>query len=71
MTIVDDKYLAAKFGVQPVTIRRAAKARKIPCLRLSRKIIRFDLDAVLAAMGKCTAPVSPAGTAETGSTDMA
>jgi predicted site-specific integrase-resolvase len=71
MAIVDDRQLAAEFCVKPITIRRAARAGKIPYLRLSRKIIRFDMDAVRAAMGKCPgAPAPRPETSETGSTDM-
>lgn len=42
--------LADRLGVSPSTIRVWVRERRIPCLRANRKVIRFELDAVLRAL---------------------
>jgi excisionase family DNA binding protein len=42
--------LAKQLKVSPSTVRAWARAGRIPVLRLSRKAIRFDLDAVMRAV---------------------
>jgi excisionase family DNA binding protein len=43
--------VAAVLRLKPTTIYRLARQGKIPSFKLSRKTIRFDLDAVLEAVG--------------------
>jgi excisionase family DNA binding protein len=52
--------LAYRLGVKPGTIREWHRAGRIPCRRLSRKVLRFDLAAVLAALesSRDTRPVT-------------
>jgi len=42
--------LAGRLGVKPGTIREWHRAGRIPSRRLSRKVLRFDLTAVLSAL---------------------
>jgi excisionase family DNA binding protein len=42
--------LAQRLRLRPSTIRRWAQENIIPALRLSGKVIRFDLDEVLTAL---------------------
>ncbi|TWT43952.1 Helix-turn-helix domain protein [Phycisphaerae bacterium RAS1] len=42
--------LAERLRVSPETIREWARRGDIPSVRLSRKAIRYDADAVLAAL---------------------
>jgi excisionase family DNA binding protein len=42
--------LGKRFRVAPDTVREWARRGSIPTVRLSRKVIRFDLQAVLAAL---------------------
>jgi excisionase family DNA binding protein len=49
--ILTAEKLARRLEVTPDTIRGWARAGKIPTIRLSRKVIRFDLHAVMAALG--------------------
>ncbi len=42
--------LAIRLGVKPGTIRQWSRSGRIPVRRLSPKILRFDLAAVLAAL---------------------
>jgi excisionase family DNA binding protein len=42
--------VAAKLGVAPRTVLVWAKRGKIPCERLTRRTIRFEFSAVLAAI---------------------
>lgn len=47
--------LAVLLSVDPETVRRMAHARKVPCYRLQlrgRVSFRFDVEAVLAALGR-------------------
>jgi len=49
--IVDDKELAKILGItDPVILRKAANSGRIPSLRLTKKIIRFNVGDVLAAL---------------------
>lgn len=54
MTAPDDLLtrpeLAARLGVRPDTIARWTRAGRIPARRLSPKVVRYDLAAVLAAL---------------------
>lgn len=38
--------VARRFGVSVPTVRRWVRERRIPCIRVSRRVIRFDLAAV-------------------------
>jgi excisionase family DNA binding protein len=42
--------LAERLHVSPDTLRRWARRGRIPVIRASTKVLRFDLDAVLAAL---------------------
>jgi excisionase family DNA binding protein len=42
--------LAARLRVRPCTIQRWTRRGRLPAVRLSAKIIRYDLAAVLAAL---------------------
>ncbi len=42
--------LAAILGVSTHTVRHWARTGRIPCLRVGQKTLRFDRDAVLAAI---------------------
>lgn len=42
--------IAKRVKVSPTTIRSWTRRGLIPAVRLSRKVIRFNLDAVLAAV---------------------
>ncbi len=42
--------LATKIGVRPDTVKLWARKGMIPAIRISPKVIRFDLSAVLAAL---------------------
>lgn len=46
--------LAERLRVRPGTVREWARRGVIPRLALSPKVIRFELDAVLAALAKRT-----------------
>jgi len=48
--LVTTRDLADFLGVTADTIRRWARAGRIPCLRVGQKTLRFDRDAVLAAI---------------------
>lgn len=47
--------LAVRLRVSPDTVRAWARRGAIPSLRPSPKVIRFDLDAVLAALSPAPA----------------
>ncbi len=40
--------LARRLGLRPDTVRQWARKRRIPAIRLSPKVIRFDLDKVMS-----------------------
>lgn len=42
--------LAHRLGVRPSTVQRWHRAGLIPSTRLTAKVIRFDLEAVIAAL---------------------
>jgi excisionase family DNA binding protein len=42
--------LAQKLHVQPRTIQAWARAGRIPCVKLSAKVVRFEWEAVLTAL---------------------
>ena len=48
--LVTPEGLAAELSLKPRTIREWALKGKIPCLRISPKVLRFDLDEVLASL---------------------
>lgn len=54
--------LAKRLRVSPETVRAWARRGRIPTLRLSRKAIRYNLEAALAALS--TAPAKGAGHGE-------
>lgn len=43
--------VAARLNLRPVTVLRWANDGRIPSIRLSSTVIRFDWDAVLEALG--------------------
>jgi excisionase family DNA binding protein len=48
--LVTTRELAAVLGVTTDTIRGWARSGRIPCLRVGQKTLRFDREAVLAAI---------------------
>jgi len=50
---VDANTIAKKYSVSGRYILKLAAERRIPCLRLGSKCVRFDLDAVAEAFGAC------------------
>ncbi|MBL9030858.1 MAG: helix-turn-helix domain-containing protein [Phycisphaerae bacterium] len=48
--LVTTRELAAVLGVTADTIRGWARSGRIPCLRVGQKTLRFDREAVLAAI---------------------
>ena len=44
--------IAEEIGVQPSTIRTWVREGKIPALRITGKVVRFDRDDVIAALKK-------------------
>ncbi len=50
MRLITTRELAERLGLQPDTIRRWARARRIPALRIGEKTLRFDLAEVIAAL---------------------
>jgi excisionase family DNA binding protein len=40
--LLDVDQAAAVVGVHPVTLYRWARARRIPCVRIGARVIRFD-----------------------------
>lgn len=35
--------VAQLFGVTPATVRRWVRERRVPCIRVSRRVLRFNL----------------------------
>lgn len=48
--LVTTRELAAELGVTADTIRGWARSGRIPCMRVGQKTLRFDREAVLAAI---------------------
>ncbi len=48
--LLDSADLAARLGVSPDTIRRWAREGRIPAIRVSRKVVRYQLDRVIACL---------------------
>ena len=48
--IVKTKELARRLDVKPATVRRWAQAGLIPVMRVSAKVIRFDVAEVMRAL---------------------
>lgn len=42
--------LARRFNVSPETVRAWGRSGRIPTLRLSRKVVRYDVAAVMKAL---------------------
>lgn len=53
--LLTSRELAKRLRVSPETIRAWARRGHIPTLRLSRKAIRYNLEAVLAALSAAPA----------------
>ena len=49
--LITTSELAERLGVTSDTIRKWTREGRIPCLRVGRKTLRFDLAAVLDALG--------------------
>jgi len=43
--------VAKRLRVKPTTVLHWTRSGRIPAIRVSRKIIRFDFDAILAVLG--------------------
>jgi hypothetical protein len=51
-TLVDDLEVARAIGVPVAYVGRLRRARKIPFVQLGHRTIRYDLDAVIRAIGR-------------------
>jgi excisionase family DNA binding protein len=51
--------LAARLRVRPRTVQQWARRGRIPTVRLSAKVIRFNFDAVLLALQSRSEEVQP------------
>ena len=49
-TLHDSHQLGLRLGVRSETIRSWARQGRIPCIRITGKVIRFDWEDVLAAL---------------------
>ncbi len=49
-TLLTKAECAAFLGIKPRTLEKYLGLRRIPCIRLSQKVVRFDLDDVLSAL---------------------
>lgn len=52
--LVDSDEVARRFGVTVGTVNRWVREGVIPCIRPSRRIVRFDLQAVEQAVTKAS-----------------
>ncbi len=50
MGILTKEELAVILGLSPITVSRWGRSGKIPCLKLSGRVVRYDLKAVEAAI---------------------
>lgn len=57
-SLISAELLASQLGVTPRTVRDWARKGKIPCVRISPKVIRFNPEAVLRTF---THPAIPQG----------
>ena len=53
-SLITTAELAERFQVTPTTIRQWVRDRRIPAIKVSRRIIRFDLQDVLATLKAST-----------------
>jgi len=53
--LVTSETLARRLNLRPSTIRRWARAGIIPCLKLSGKVVGFDVEVVESALRKIAA----------------
>ena len=51
-TLVDARAVARRFGVTRGTVRKWVRERRIPCIRASRRVVRFRIDEVEAAVAQ-------------------
>ena len=58
---VRDTAIAAEWGVEPVTVRRWRKRGLIPFVRVGRRVVRYDPQAVREALESLTAKEQDAG----------
>lgn len=56
--LVNASVIANRYGVSPDTVVRWARERRVPCVRPSRRVLRFCIDDVDAAL------FQPSGTDE-------
>ena len=56
-SLVDAKAMAEQLAMRPRTLLDLARRNRVPCIRVSRRIVRFDATAVLRALGTGSAPV--------------
>ena len=56
--VIDRPMLARRLGVADSTVEAWTREKRIPCLRPSRKVIRYSWSAVLAAL-RPTEPSRP------------
>jgi len=52
MKLLTKKQLAEELSLTPAGVQKLTRERKIPVLRISGRMTRYDLDNVRAALGK-------------------
>lgn len=57
--LVTANQVAARFGVSVTTVNSWVRAGRIPCVRPSRRVVRFDLDAVEQAIARPAKEIVP------------
>jgi hypothetical protein len=50
-TLIDKKALARALGISIRTLSTLVAVKRIPVIRITRKLVRFDIMAVMAALG--------------------
>ncbi len=48
--LLNKEQLAAAIGVCPRQVQKMAMAGEIPALRIARRVVRYDLEAVVSAL---------------------
>ncbi len=51
-TLLTKEECAAFLGIKQRTLEKYLGLRRIPCIRLSQKVVRFDMEEVMAALRK-------------------
>jgi hypothetical protein len=57
--LVSSDEIASKIGVKPDTITMWARIGRVPSFRISKRVIRFSLPAVMSALGLAVSTERP------------